>query len=149
MDLDQFLLYNDLTNSPVNVGVPQLYANLSKNATMPIVQGGVLWPDEVNKRFYLYGGDFFDGDTPGAPTLLSYDVIYNQWESFGAPVGINSVSWGGAVGVSELGQGYIYGGWASNASVLGWNGGPLATSYLVSLPHNFFLVRYSCNFPSH
>jgi hypothetical protein len=112
--------------------MPQLYANLSKNASIPDVQGGVLWPDEVNKRFYLYGGDYFSGNTPGSPTLLSYDIIYNQWESFGPPgSGISSVSWGGGLGISELGQGYVYGGWLSNNSVPGWNGAPLATSYLL------------------
>ena len=128
---DTWLLYNDLTTSPTGVGVPQLHANLSKNSSLPDVAGGILWGDDVNKRFYLYGGDY-SGISPNAPNLLSYDVIYNQWESFGVPdAPIQSVSWGGGVGISELGQGYVLGGWLSNNSVQGWTGPPLATSNLI------------------
>lgn len=116
----------------MSAGVPQLYANLSKNASMPDVQGGILWADDVNKRFYLYGGDHFNGDTPSSPNLISYDVIYDQWESFGSTgTGIGSVAWGGGVGIPSIGQGYMYGGWLSNNSMPGWNGDPQATSYLV------------------
>jgi hypothetical protein len=129
--IDTWLLYNDLNTSPAGVGVPQLYANLSKNATIPDVSGGVLWADEVNKRFYIYGGDYY-GISPNQPNLLSYDIIYNQWESFGPPgQSIQYVSWAGGVGISELGQGYTLGGWLSNNSVAGWSGGPLAISTLI------------------
>jgi hypothetical protein len=128
---DSFELYNDLTTSPPTVNMPQLYANLSKNASIPDVSGGVLWADDVNKRYYLYGGDY-NGITPNAPNLLSYDILYNQWEYFGVPdQDIHSVSWGAGVGISELGQGYMLGGWLSNNSVPGWGGAPLATSTLI------------------
>lgn len=47
-----FLLYLDLnTISPQNF--PTEYANLSKPAYVPSVQGGILWPDTVKKLFYL------------------------------------------------------------------------------------------------
>ena len=95
------------------MGVPQLHANLSKNASIPDVDGGVLWADDVNKRFYLYGGEF-QGISPSPYNLFSYDVLYDQWESFGPPsAAIDSVSWGAGVGVSDLGQGYMLGGWLS------------------------------------
>jgi hypothetical protein len=95
------------------------------------VTGAILWGDDVNKRFYLYGGDYA-GISPNAPNLLSYDLLYNQWESFGAPnTPIQSVSWGGGVGISALGQGYILGGWLSNNSVPDWTGSPWATSTLI------------------
>ena len=127
--LDTWLLYNDLTVN--DGGVPELYANLSKNASIPDVNGGVLWADEVNKRFYLYGGDY-NGIQPNTPDLLSYDVIYNQWENFGPPdMAISSVAYGAGVGISELGQGYMLGGWLSNSSVPGWIGGAMATSTLI------------------
>jgi hypothetical protein len=119
--------------------MPQLHANLSKNASMPSVSGGVLWQDDINKRFYLFGGDYPTNPaiTPNAPNLLSYDVLYNQWQSFGQPTkGIQSVSWGGGVGISELGQGYILGGWLSNNSVPGWTGGPIATSSLLKYTYD-------------
>jgi hypothetical protein len=90
----------------------------------------------VNKRFYLFGGDY-DGITPNTPNLLSYDVLYNQWEYFGPPdAEVQSVSWAGSVGISDLGQGYTLGGWLSNASVPGWTGDPLATSSLIQYDMN-------------
>ena len=113
------------------MGVPQLYANLSKNASIPDVDGGALWADDVNKRFYLYGGEF-QGISPSQYNLFSYDVLYDQWESFGPPsTVIDSVSWGAGVGISELGQGYMLGGWLGNTSVPGWDGSPVATSTLI------------------
>ena len=127
--VDTWLLYNDLTYSPN--GAPQLYANLSKNSSIQDVSGAVLWPDAVNKRFYLYGGDYYE-ISPNSAELLSYDIINNQWENFGSPsAGIESVSWGGGVGISDLGQGYMLGGYLSNASVPGWAGNALATSTLI------------------
>jgi hypothetical protein len=124
-------LYNDLNNVPLGIDMPQLNASLSKNASIPDVSGGVLWADEVNKRFYLYGGDYYN-IAPQTPNLLSYDIIYNQWEYFGPPnTPISSVSWAGGVGISSLGQGYTLGGWLSNASVPGWTSGRQATSSLI------------------
>lgn len=85
----------------------------------------------MNKRFYLYGGDY-NGISPNTFSLLSYDVLYNQWESFGTPnEPIQSVSYGAGVGISELGEGYMLGGWLSNNSVPGWSGEPIATSTLI------------------
>ncbi|ESZ97136.1 hypothetical protein SBOR_2494 [Sclerotinia borealis F-4128] len=127
---NSWLLYNDLDTSPAAAGMPQLHANLSKNASIPNVSGGVLWADEVNKRFYLFGGDFFT--QPSSPNLYSYDVLYNQWDNFGPPNnGVTSVSYGMGVGISDLGQGYILGGWQSNSSIPGWSGPPLATSGMI------------------
>ena len=128
---DTWELYYDLTTDPTGIGVPKLYANLTKNSSIPDVSGGILWADDVNKRFYLYGGDY-NGITPNPPNLLSYDVLYNQWDSFGTPdQSIQCVSWGGGAGISDLGQGYILGGWLSNNSIPGWTGGPQATSTLL------------------
>ncbi|TVY48309.1 Kelch repeat-containing protein [Lachnellula occidentalis] len=124
--------YHDLTTSPAGVGVPQLHANLSKNSTIPDVSGAVLWPDAVNKRFYLFGGDNYQ-DSPSVANLYSYDILYDKWDSFGTPSqGIQSVSWGASVGISDIGQGYILGGLLSNYSVPGWNGSPFATNSLLS-----------------
>ncbi|CAG8971273.1 hypothetical protein HYALB_00001439, partial [Hymenoscyphus albidus] len=128
---NKWLLYNDLDNITTN-DFPQLRAKLSKNASIPDVSGGVLWADSINKRFYLFGGEYTDGSTPNAPNLLAYDVLNNQWDSFGSPKeSILSVSWGSGVAVPELGVAYILGGWQSNNSVPGWSGPPFATSHLV------------------
>lgn len=42
-----------------------------------------------------------------------------------------SGAWGGSVGISELGRGYVLGGWKSSASMPGFGGAPTATSYLL------------------
>jgi hypothetical protein len=56
---------------------PPQYANLTKNSSVPAVAGGVLWQDEVNKVFWLYGGEF--ASAPSKFELWGYDVILNQW----------------------------------------------------------------------
>jgi hypothetical protein len=56
---------------------PPQYANLTKNSSVPAVAGGVLWQDEVNKVFWLYGGEF--ASAPSTFELWGYDVILNQW----------------------------------------------------------------------
>ncbi|ROV88241.1 hypothetical protein VSDG_09031 [Cytospora chrysosperma] len=126
-----WLLYQDLEHNGGS-GMPQLHANLSKNASVPEVSGGILWGDDVNKRFYLFGGEYHD--TPPTPfNLYSYDTLNNWWDNLG-PVsgsGINQVSYGAGVGISELGLGFYYGGWLSNDSVSGWSGPRMATTGLV------------------
>ena len=51
---------------------------------MPSVSGGVLWPDTVNKVFYLFGGEYPSADELRTRdrqdfTLWLYDTIYNTW----------------------------------------------------------------------
>lgn len=70
--------------------------------------------------------------TPNQPEVLSYDIINDEWQSEGRlGYGKGSVAWGGRVGISELGRGYVLGGWMNNASMPGFNGPPVATSYLL------------------
>jgi hypothetical protein len=127
---DTFLLYNDLS-SVSSGGEPQLYANLSKNGTIPDMVGGVLWADDINKRFYLFGGEYYQ--TPTADfILLSYDVINDNWDSFGPPsTAIIAPAWGAGVSISERGEGYYYGGWNSNTTTPGYTGDPDAVSSLI------------------
>ncbi|ROW17560.1 hypothetical protein VPNG_00897 [Cytospora leucostoma] len=132
-----WLLYQSLAHNGAS-GMPQLRANLSKNASVPSVSGGALWGDDVNKRFYLFGGEYH-GDTPPAPfSLYAYDALNDWWDDLGPVSGsssggsvINPVSYGAGVGISELGLGFYYGGWLSNDSVAGWEGAPVATTGLV------------------
>ncbi|KAK0711230.1 hypothetical protein B0H67DRAFT_602045 [Lasiosphaeris hirsuta] len=137
-----FINYNPLSQYPANYtnldvtgsgGMPQLYANLSKNNTIPTVNGGTLWVDDVNKRFYLFGGEF--AQNPPAPffTLWSFDTINKEWVSFGTPghPTVNGISYGAGASVSERGEGYYYGGWMSNNSILGWPGPPIASSNMI------------------
>ncbi|KAF4412470.1 Kelch repeat-containing protein [Colletotrichum fructicola] len=127
------LAYNDLDDVPSELGMPQFHDGLSKNTTIPSVSGGILWEDSVNKRLFLYGGEYFE-DPPAAFVLYSYDILYNNWASLGSPTGAgnaNAGSYGAGVSISSRGEAYSYGGWQSNASVPGWTGPPKALSRLI------------------
>lgn len=129
--LDTYLSYHDLNRNSVD-GMPQLYANLSKNASIPSASGAALWADSVNKRLFLFGGEFFNELQTPFTNLLSYDILADNWVSFGPPNGpITGVSFGASVSIPERGEGYYYGGWLSNASTPDWKGPPQATSGLV------------------
>ncbi|KAK1850208.1 cell wall anchored protein [Colletotrichum chrysophilum] len=130
---DTVLAYNDLDDVPSTLGMPQFHDGLSKNTTIPSVSGGILWEDSVNKRLFLYGGEYFE-DPPAAFVLYSYDILYNNWVSLGSPTGAgnaNAGSYGAGVSISSRGEAYYYGGWQSNASVPGWTGPPKALSRLI------------------
>ncbi|KAK2686234.1 hypothetical protein QWA68_014713, partial [Fusarium oxysporum] len=107
--------------------------------SIPTVSGGVLWGDDVNKRFYLYGGDWNIGYAKMPYHLLSYDILNDQWEDFGTP-NINPppeiASYGAGIGVSETGMGYYYGGWVSNASMSGWAQPRKMSSYLYTYDYD-------------
>lgn len=113
--------------------MPPLYANLSKNDTIPSVSGGILWEDSVNKRLYLYGGEYY-GTSPFSFNLYSYDILYDEWVSFGPPLNqdeVKAASYGAGVSISLRGEAYYYGGWLSNASIQHWSGPPRASSGLI------------------
>lgn len=111
------------------------YANLSKPSNVPSVQGGILWADTVNKIFYLYGGEYnWTTSPPSRFTLWAYDVVYNTRNATPAdPTAsdITSVSFGAGTVVDDRAWAYYYGGWQSNATVLGWDGNPIAQPGLV------------------
>lgn len=112
--------------------MPQLYANLSKNATIPSVNGGTLWADDVNKKFYLFGGEYYQ-TPPSALALYAYDTLYDEWDIINnPPPSLYGVSYGAGVSVSELGQAFYYGGWMSNSSVPGWTGHRTASTGLIN-----------------
>jgi hypothetical protein len=114
--------------------MPTQYANLTKNSSVPDVAGGVLWQDEVNKVFWLYGGEF--ADVPSTFELWGYDVILNQWNLSSPTITstspIQRVSYGAGVAVSELGMGFYYGGYLNNQTNPAWNGPQIATNNLIT-----------------
>jgi hypothetical protein len=128
--VDTFLSFNDL-DAVNSGGMPPFHANLSKNDTIPSVNGGILWEDSVNKRLYLYGGEYHD-TPPLSFDLYSYDILYNKWVAFGAPPEeVQQASYGAGVSISSRGEAYYYGGWLSNASIKGWSGPPRASNGLI------------------
>jgi hypothetical protein len=87
------------------------------------VSGGVLWPDTVNKYFYLFGGEYETADAAKGKDsqgvdLWKYDTIYNNWTKTKPHSTQYSVRWPalGAGTVHENGWGYYYGGYLSNKS---------------------------------
>lgn len=120
--------------------MPPLNATTYKNATVPDVTGGILWEDNINKRFYLFGGEYLnDGVGPFAVNLWSFDALYNFWTSFGAPAvtaQISGVSYAGHAVAPEAGLGYVLGGWMNNLTVPNWSGGPVASSALLKYDMN-------------
>ena len=111
--------------------MPQLHDDLNKSAAVPSVEGGVLWADDVNKVFYLFGGEYYQS-TPDDFTLWMYDTIYDTWnQSATSASQIERVSYGAGLSVNDTGIAYYYGGWLSNQSVPGWGGQAMATSNLI------------------
>jgi hypothetical protein len=140
---DTWLGFHDLNNLTTGSEAwPQLNITLNKDPNViPTVHGGVLWGDNVNKRFYVFGGEDTGGLAATDFTLLSYDVLLDKWDDFGKPKLTNPVSvasYGAGVGISQTGQGYYYGGWISNASMRGWTGGRRMSS-------NFYKFDYESN----
>ena len=130
--VDQGLLYDDLDYAPDDM--PKQYANLTKNSSVPDVAGGTLWQDEVNKVFWLYGGEF--STAPSAFQLWGYDVILNQWNvtspSPASTDAVQRVSYGAGVAVSESGKGFYYGGYLNKLTNPLWNAPQIATGNLIT-----------------
>ena len=128
---DRGLLYNDL--DVISDGMPKQYANLTKNNSVPQVAGGTLWQDEVNKVFWLYGGEFSSAPSPFE--LWGYDVILDQWNlsdtSLASTSPIQRVSYGAGAASSESGKGFYYGGYLNNLTNPLWTGPQMATSNLI------------------
>jgi hypothetical protein len=153
---DTYLLWEDLSKAEgTEYSFPVQYSNgsivsvqvqsplespayhLSQNPSVPIVSGGALWPDPVNKIFYLYGGEHSDPKQKtgqGDFTLWYYDTIYNRWDSPSADGSKLRISWPtlGASAVSDQGIAYYYGGYLTNASDLDTSGQPVMQSALIS-----------------
>ncbi|KAF2704804.1 hypothetical protein K504DRAFT_389220 [Pleomassaria siparia CBS 279.74] len=132
-----WLLYSDLNTTTQQVGMPNQYANLTKNSTVPSVSGGVLWADEVNKCFYLYGGEY--QGNPSAFTFWAYDTILDQWNETQYETNDNSilrVSYGAGAQIDELGLGFYYGGWINSHTTPGWSRPPMAVSGLIRFDYS-------------
>ena len=128
---DTGLLYNDLDAPTTLDGMPQLHANLNKSSNVPSVSGGILWEDDVNKVFYLFGGEY--KDTPEDFNLWGYDTLLDQWNqsAVASSTAISRVSYGAGTSVNETGIAYYYGGWLSNKTLPGYSGQAMATSTLI------------------
>ncbi|KAL1581878.1 hypothetical protein WHR41_09320 [Cladosporium halotolerans] len=127
------LMYEDFVDSAgFSRNFPVQYNNLSKPDFVPSLEGGTLWPDSVNKVFYLYGGRYQENERPYPFNLWKYDIITNNWSSVeGTPSEINGAYYGAGVTVQDRGWSYYLGGWLGNASVPGWTGPPRASDRML------------------
>lgn len=103
------------------------------------MSGGVLWPDPVNKLFYLFGGEFIDTAEVNRRQTLRfdlwyYDIIYDKWNKTQYHGSQASVKWPalGAGAVSDGGIAYWYGGYLTNKSDINTAGQPIMQSALIS-----------------
>lgn len=133
---NNLLLYQDLS-ALTSSGMPPLYANLTSNISVPSVSGGILWADNVNKRIYLFGGEYTDDQPREEGKSYNYDALNKVWTASDRPrPGIQGVSYGAGISVSDRGEGYYYGGWLSNGSVAGWSGPAGMTNGLVKYTYD-------------
>ena len=117
---------------------------VDQDPNVPLVSNGVLWPDNVNKLFYLFGGEHNDYEdlrsknSGGRFTLWYFDTIYNTWNMSSYHSSQQSVKWPvlGAGAVSEAGTAYHYGGYLTNLSDFGRQGPPVMQSALISYDMN-------------
>lgn len=139
MPSDTWLLFSDLNASTPGLGQPPQHANLSKPAEIPILSGGILWPDEVNKCFYQYGGEFSDG-SPTEFGMWTYDVLNDKWNqteyTSGGVSPIHRASFGAGTHIEGMGLGFYFGGWMNNQTSPDWTGIAVATSDLVRFEYN-------------
>ncbi|EPS39852.1 hypothetical protein H072_6347 [Dactylellina haptotyla CBS 200.50] len=133
------ILYHDLTTiyrDGTYVGQPPLVTTLrQKPADVPSLAGGVLWADTVNKKLFLYGGQFTN-EQPVPFDLWMYDTLYDTWQvmnqSSTGDVGQISRAFNGAgTAVDRLGLGYYLGGWVGSVSEYGYEGNDVAISGLL------------------
>jgi hypothetical protein len=121
-------MYEDLGNvASFDANFPVQYNNLSKPNNVPSLEGGTLWPDSVNKVFYLYGGRHPENDYTVPFTLWKYDTTTNTWSAVDdTPSHVKRAYYGAGVTVQDRGMSYYLGGWLSNASDPDWTGPPMA-----------------------
>jgi hypothetical protein len=104
------------------------------------VSGGVLWPDNTNKLFYLFGGEYNEvKDVRPFTNLWFFDVLNDTWIRAKPSDNQISISWPafGSGTITEGGTAYYYGGYLNNKTVFKWgNTNPLMLNSLVSFDMN-------------
>ncbi|KAF2448473.1 hypothetical protein P171DRAFT_481540 [Karstenula rhodostoma CBS 690.94] len=131
-----WLIWEDTQDVANGLAFPAQRANLTKDATIPSVSGGTLWPDPPNHLFYLFGGAHASPAAARAasPHLYFYDTIYNTWNRSASDASQARIAWPafGAGAVTDTGVAYYYGGYLTERSDAGWRGDDLMLNGLLS-----------------
>lgn len=110
------------------------------------MSGGYLWSDEVNKCFYLWGGEYSEGTTPKDFGIWTYDVILNQWNTTNyksSDKNWQRPAYGAGTQADNRGFGYYYGGYLNNRTTPGYRGPPVALSSIVQFDYTTGNLRNS------
>ncbi|KAH7080975.1 hypothetical protein FB567DRAFT_595300 [Paraphoma chrysanthemicola] len=112
------LLYSDLL--VVDGPMPKMQYAPSTKAQVPSLSGGALWADEINSRFYAFGGYQVNG-TPPAFQTWSYDTSRNTWESITTTGDlVTSVAHGMSAIAPDAGTAFYLGGYHDSSTNQGW-----------------------------
>ncbi|KAF2463097.1 uncharacterized protein BDR25DRAFT_246528 [Lindgomyces ingoldianus] len=126
---NSLLLYSDLLVT--QDGMPKMRSGSGKDSSVPSVAGGALWADEINQRFYAFGG-YFTSSTPSAFQTWTHDELHGLWSNVSTEGDVMSyVAHGMSAVAPDAGMGYYFGGYHDNETDLGWTAPRLYTSTLV------------------
>jgi hypothetical protein len=111
--------------------MPRMQYAPSKKVQVPLVSGGALWADEINSRFYAFGGYHVDG-TPPAFQTWSYDTSHNTWESVNTSGDlVTYVAHGMSAIAPDAGTAFYLGGYHDSMTNQGWTAPKSYTPNLV------------------
>ncbi|KAH7400836.1 hypothetical protein DE146DRAFT_781627 [Phaeosphaeria sp. MPI-PUGE-AT-0046c] len=123
------LLYSDLL--VINEYLPSIHYAPSKQHQVPAVSGGTLWADEINSRFYAFGGYHSDGAPPAFKTW-TYDTSQNKWETVDTLGDTASyVAHGMSAIAPDSGRAFYLGGYHDSTTDVGWTASKRYTTNLV------------------
>ncbi|KAH7066721.1 hypothetical protein BKA63DRAFT_571128 [Paraphoma chrysanthemicola] len=125
------LLYSNLLVVDEFAAMPKMQYAPSTKAQVPSLSGGALWADEINSRFYAFGG-YQVGGTPPAFQTWSYDISRNVWVSIVSTGDlVTSVAHGMSAIAPDAGTAFYLGGYHDRTTNQGWTTSSRYTPNLV------------------
>jgi hypothetical protein len=111
--------------------MPKMNPATPKNISIPSLAGGGLWADEINSRFYAFGGYFPSGD-PKPFETWTYDDSRSAWSNVSTQGDVMSyVAHGMAATAPDAGVAYYLGGYHDGQTQKDWTTPRFYTSTLV------------------
>ncbi|ORX92787.1 hypothetical protein BCR34DRAFT_647580 [Clohesyomyces aquaticus] len=127
---NSLLTYADLLTS--DDYMPIVRTGSPKPATVPSLAGGTLWADEINGRFYAFGG-YFPEHTPSPFETWTHDELTGSWTKVRTEGNqMAYVAHGMSAVSSDSGIAYYLGGYHDGGTDAGWGTARLYTASLVA-----------------